>query len=130
MDRRKTVGPRSGVRRRNLLPSVAVASTLIVCKGLLYGTALLAIIGITVDIPPGPWAIAVDVVVILAVVAFWYSRRRHGNMWPTIMAAAGAVLVVSRMHGPVPAAFEWAGLVLLVSAALLDWKVGRTRTAS
>jgi hypothetical protein len=64
----------TGAGRRSLLPSLAVIVALLVCKGLLYGTALLAVIGVAVDIPPGPWAIAVDLAVALAVIAFWLNR--------------------------------------------------------
>ncbi len=115
-------------KRPSPLPGLAVILTLLVCKGLLYGAALLAIIGVTIDIPPGPWAVAVDIAVILAVMAFWFNRRRHGNIWPVLMAAVGALFVIGHMHGLVPVAVEWTGLVLIVAAALLDWKAGRTRT--
>ena len=115
----------TGAGRRSLLPSLAVISALLVCKGLLYGTALLAVIGVAVDIPPGPWAIAVDIAVVFAVVAFWFSRRRHGIVWPTLLASLGAVLVVGYMHGLLQVELEWAGLVLLLVAAVLDWNVGR-----
>jgi hypothetical protein len=107
------------------LPGLAVIAALVVCKGLLYGTALLAVIGIAVDIPPGPWAVAVDIAVVGATVAFWFNRRRHGMIWPSLIAALGAVLVIGRMHGQVPEVLEWTGLGLLVVAALLDWKPGR-----
>ena len=115
----------TGAGRRSLLPSLAVISALLVCKGLLYGTALLAVIGVAVDIPPGPWAIAVDLAVVFAVVAFWFSRRRHGIVWPTLLASLGAILVVGYMHGLVHVELEWAGLVLLLVAAVLDWNVGQ-----
>lgn len=115
----------TGAGRRSLLPSLAVISALLVCKGLLYGTALLAVIGVAVDIPPGPWAIAVDLAVVFAVVAFWFSRRRHGIVWPTLLASLGAILVVGYMHGLVGVELEWAGLVLLLVAAVLDWNVGQ-----
>ncbi len=116
-----------GAGRRSLLPSLAVISALLVCKGLLYGTVLLAVLGVAIDIPPGPWAIAVDIAVALAVVAFWFNRRRHGMVWPTLLAALGAILVIGYMHGPVPAELEWAGLILFVVAAFVDWKAGRRR---
>ncbi len=119
----------TGADRRSLLPSLAVISALVVCKGLLYGTALLAVVGVAVDIPPGPWAIAVDLAVAFAVAALWFSRRRHGMIGPTLLAALGAVLVVGYMHGPVPVALEWTGLGLLVAAAILDWKSGRMTPA-
>ncbi len=115
----------AGAGQRSLLPSFAVISALLVCKGLLYGTALLAVIGVAVDIPAGPWAIAVDLAVVFAVVAFWFSRRRHGKVWPTLLASLGAILVIGYMHGPVPVELEWAGLILLLLAAVLDWIVGR-----
>ncbi len=115
----------TGAGRRSLLPSLAVISALLVCKGLLYGTALLAAIGVAVNIPPGPWAIAVDLAVVFAVVAFWFSRRRHGIVWPTLLASLGAILVVGYMHGAVHVELEWAGLILLLVAAVLDWNVGR-----
>ncbi len=117
----------TGAGRRSLLPSLAVIVALLVCKGLLYGTALLAVIGVAVDIPPGPWAIAVDLAVALAVIAFWLSRRRHGVIWPTLLATLGAILVIGYMHGPIPVELEWAGLILLLVAAFLDWKAARRR---
>lgn len=113
---------------RKALPSLAVVSALLLCKGLLYGTALLAVVGVAVDIPPGPWAVGVDLAVALAVVAFWFSRRRHGLIWPTLLAALGAALVIGRMHGLVPVELEWTGLLVLVVAAFLDWKAGRRQT--
>lgn len=113
------------IPRRSLLPSLAVVSALVLCKGLLYGTALLALIGFSVDIPPGPWAVAVDIAVILAVIAFWYNRHRHGLIWPTLIAAIGAILVIGRMHGFVSSVLEWAGLILIVVAAFIDWKAGQ-----
>ncbi len=127
MSKPTLTGTKNDTKRGRLLPSLAVILALLVCKGLLYGTALLAIIGVTLEIPPGPWAIAVDFAVILAVAAFWYNRRRHGMIWPTLMAGVGALLVIGHMHGPVPVALEWAGLILIVAAAILDWKAGRIR---
>ena len=118
----------TGSDRRSLLPSLAVILALLVCKGLLYGTALLAVIGVAVDIPPGPWAIAVDLAVAIAVTAIWFSRRRHGVVWPTLLATLGAILVIGYMHGPIPVELEWAGLFLLLVAAFLDWKATRRRT--
>jgi hypothetical protein len=106
---------------------LSVIAALLVCKGLLYGTALLALIGVTLEIPPGPWAIAVDIAVTLAVVTFWFSRQRHGVLWPTLLAIPGALLVIGRMHGPVPVELEWSGLVLLLVAAVVDWQAGRRR---
>ena len=116
------------VGRQSLLPSLAVISALLICKGLLYGTALLAVLGVAVDIPPGPWAIAVDLAVACAVVAFWMSRRRHNMVGPTLLAVLGAILVIGYMHGLLPVQLEWAGLILLVIAAWLDWKAGRRRS--
>lgn len=118
----------AGFDRPNVLPGLAVLSALLICKGLLYGTALLAVLGVTIDIPPGPWAIAIDLAVGLAVVAFWFSRRRHGAVAPTLLAALGAVLVIGYMHGLLPVQLEWAGLILLVVAAWLDWKASRQQT--
>lgn len=116
--------------RQRLLPSLAVLSALIVCKGLLYGTALLAIIGVSADIPLGPWAAAVDIAVIIVVLTFWFSRRRHGMLWPTLLALLGALLVIGRMHGPVPVELEWMGLVLLLVAAVIDWQAGKRNRMS
>ncbi len=82
------------------VPSLTVSAALVVCKGLLYGTALLAIIGVAVDILPAPWAVAVDIAVVGATIAFWFNRRRHGMIWPTLIAALGAILVIGRMHWP------------------------------
>lgn len=117
------------VGRRSLLPGLTVIAALLVCKGLLYGTALLAVVGVTVDIPLGPWAVAVDIAVLGATLAFWLSRRRHGVIWPTLIAALGAILVISSMHAQVPEVLEWTGLGLLVVAAVLDWRVARSRAS-
>ena len=49
----------TGAGRRSLLPSLAVIVALLVCKGLLYGTALLAVIGVAVGSrisPSSPFA--------------------------------------------------------------------------
>jgi hypothetical protein len=117
----------AGAKHRTFLPGLAVVTALVLCKGLLYGTALLAVAGVMLDIPPGPWAIAIDLAVAVAVTAFWFSRRRHGKNLPTLLAALGAILVIGRMHGPVPVELEWAGLILLLVAAFFDWKAGRRR---
>jgi hypothetical protein len=114
-----------GRTQESLLPGLAVISALLICKGLLYGTAMLAVIGVAVDIPTGPWAVAVDLAVMSAVLALWFNHRRHGNVWPTLLAAPGALLVIGRMHGPVPVELEWAGLAMLVVAAILDWRTRR-----
>ena len=116
-----------GTVHKGLLPSLAVILALLICKGLLYGTTVLALIGIAVDVPLGPWAVAVDLAVAFAVFAFWLNRRYHGSPWPTLFAAAGALLVIGRMHGPVPVELEWAGLVMLVAAAVFDWRARRLR---
>jgi hypothetical protein len=111
--------------RQRILPSLAVVLVLLICKGVLYGAILLTAIGLTVDISPGPWAIMVDLAVAFAIVAFLINRRRHGEDWPMMLAVVGAALVIGRMHGPVPAALEWVGLVLLVCAAYYDWRAGK-----
>lgn len=120
-----TVKARSHTDGWRPLPSLTVLAALVVCKGLLYGTALLALVGVALEIPPGPWAVAVDIAVTGAVIAFWFGRRRHGMIWPTVLAALGAVLVIARMHGQVSEALEWTGLGLLVIAAVVDWRAGR-----
>ena len=108
--------------RTKMWPIWSVAIALFLCKGLLVLTFLLAAVGLTVVIPLGLWAAAVDVAVLVAVAAFWRRRQRSGQNLPFGLAAVGAVMVIANMHGFVPPVVEWAGLALLVLAAWLDWQ--------
>ncbi len=116
----------SGPLKPRLWPVWSVAAALLVCKGLLYGVALLAVLGIGIDIPPGPWAVAVDIAVLIAVAAFRASRKRHGRNLPFALSVLGAGMVIANMHGLVAAIVEWAGLALLVIAAWLDRNARKT----
>ena len=112
----------SAALRTRLWPIWSVAIALILCKGLLFLIVILAAIGVVIDIPLGLWAAAVDIAVLVAAAAFWRRYKRSGQISPFLLAAAGAVMVIANMHGFVPPIVEWAGLALLVLAAMLDWK--------
>jgi rhodanese-related sulfurtransferase len=94
------------------------------CYGTTVLIGLLSLLGVSLALDEGAWAIAISVFAALAAIAIAASFRRHRIIGPTVIAALGLGLILWVMFGSYSRAVELAGFVLLISATLWDWRAG------
>lgn len=97
------------------------------CYGTLAAVTVLSALGVAIGLDEGLWAAAIALFTLLAVGAVALGRRRHGQFAPAILAAAGCGLIFWVVFGDYNLTVELAGFVALLTAAILDWRLGRAR---
>jgi rhodanese-related sulfurtransferase len=113
-----------GSSKASWFPRVATALAVVSCYGITVLIGLLSFLGVTLAIDEGVWVGAIAVFAALATVAIATSYRRHRIVGPTVVAALGLGFILWAMFGSYNRLIELAGFVLLVSAALWDWRAG------
>ncbi|MFP4327192.1 MAG: MerC family mercury resistance protein [Paracoccaceae bacterium] len=105
------------------------ASTLALasCYGTLALVIALSTAGIALNPDEGIWAAAIALFALLAVAAVVPGIRRHGNVGPAVLAAAGFGLIVWTLFGDYTLAVEIAGFAALVAGGAWDWRLRRAR---
>lgn len=111
------------------LPRAATALAVLSCFGTTVVIGLLSLLGVTLAIDEGVWAGAIAIFAALAIVAVAMSYRRHRIVGPTVVAALGLGLILWVMLGSYSRIIELVGFVLLIAAALWDWRAGASRRA-
>ena len=106
-------------------PGLAAFLAIVACYGTLGLVAGLSLLGVTLDIPQGPWAGAITLFAWLALGGVLVSFRRHRGIGPVILAAAGVVLITWVMFVSFSRALELLGFASLISAALWDRRCQR-----
>lgn len=101
--------------------SLALAS----CYGTLAVVIALSAAGVALNLEEGIWAFAIALFTLVAVVAVALGIRRHGNVGPTVLAAAGFGLIAWTLFGDYSLRVEIAGFAILVTAAAWDWRLRR-----
>ncbi|MPZ30236.1 MAG: MerC family mercury resistance protein [Rhodospirillales bacterium] len=109
------------------LPSAATALAILSCYGTTALIGLLSLLGVTLVIDEGVWVGAIAIFAALATVAVAMSYRRHRIIGPTVVAALGLGLILWAMFGSYSRVIELVGFVLLIAAALWDWRAGVSR---
>lgn len=116
-----------GARNTSWLPRVATALAVLSCYGTTALIGLLSLLGVTLAIDEGVWAVVIGILAGLATVAIAVSYRRHCIVGPTVAAALGLGLILWVMFGSYSRLIELVGFVLLVAATLWDWHAGKSR---
>lgn len=102
------------------LPGVATILAVLACYGTTLVVVLLSLLGISIAVNEHAWAGAISAFAALATIAIGASYRRHGSIWPTVIAVPGLVLILWAMYGSYSRATELAGFICLIAATLLD----------
>jgi len=63
----------------------------------------------------------------VATVALWLRQRRHGRLWPILLAANAVVLITFTMTITYERAIELAGFAFLCAGTFMDWRAARGR---
>jgi rhodanese-related sulfurtransferase len=110
-------------------PRAATALAVLSCYGTTVLIGLLSLLGVTLAIDESVWAGAIAFFAALATAAIAMSYRRHRIVGPTVVAALGLGLILWAMFGSYSRVVELVGFVLLIAAALWDWRAGISRGA-
>lgn len=116
-----------GSSKASWLPRAATALAVLSRYGTTALIGLLSLLGVTLAIDEGVWAGAIAVFAALAAIAVAVSYRRHRIVGPTAVAALGLGLILWVMLGSYSRVIEPVGFVLLIAAALWDWRAGASR---
>ncbi len=99
---------------------------LVACYGTLALVAILSLLGISLHLHEGVWAVAIALFTLLAVASIAIGWRRHGRLAPAALAIAGGGLVLWAMFGQYSLLTEGAGFAALMAAAVWDWRLRHT----
>jgi len=116
-----------GSSKVSWLPRAATALAVLSCYGTTVLIGLLSLLGVTLAINEGVWAGAIAIFAALATLSIAVSYRRHRVIGPTVVAALGLGLILWVMFGSYSRVIELVGFVLLIAAALWDWRAGVSR---
>ncbi len=105
-------------------PRAATALAVLSCYGTTALIGLLSLLGISLAVDDGIWAGAIGGFAAVAAIAIAAAYRRHRSVGPTVIAACGLGLILWVMYGSYSRGMEFVGFVLLIIAALWDWRAG------
>jgi ubiquinone/menaquinone biosynthesis C-methylase UbiE len=105
---------------RGLWGAVAALAAVVACYGTLVVVALLSLLGASVVVDEGLWAVTILAAAVLAVVATGINLPRHGRPWPLAAAAAAAALIAYVMFASYNPVVEAIGFAILLGAVALD----------
>jgi arsenite methyltransferase len=105
---------------RGLWGAVAATAAVIACYGTLALLSLLSLVGISLALDEGLWALTIAGAAVVAVGATALNLPRHRQPWPLLVAAAGAALIFTALFGNHDPLLEGLGFALLISAVALD----------
>ncbi len=114
-----------GSSRFGWLAGVATALSLVVCYGTLVVMALLGALGFAITLNKTLWAGAIVTFAVLAVGGLGLGLARHRKPWPILVGGLGAAVIGYAMYWRYDRLTELAGFVLLLIAAVWDWRTGR-----
>ena len=108
------------------LPAVGTVLSIISC----YGTLGLVTMGIIVAPNVHVWAAAIVLLALVAVLGLVFGYRHHGSVGALVLGIVGALVVIFSIYGAqairatgIPRdAVEIAGFVILIAAAIWDWR--------
>lgn len=124
-DRGRVAGDKISAQRSKLawLPGVAAAMAFMACNGMVLLVGLLSMLGLTLVVNPHIQAATVSVFSLLTLMLVFSGYRLYRRAGPLVLALLGAVLVVGTMYVSFNKIVESTGLVLLVSAAVWNWRL-------
>lgn len=113
------------VNRPDWLGLAASLLAVAACYGTLAVLAILSFMGVSLTLHEGAWAGAIAFFALLALAGIALGRQRHGRSARTVLAMAGAALIVWVMFAQYDRLIELAGFALLLGGATWDWKLRR-----
>jgi len=108
------------IGQRGLWGAVAALVAVVACYGVLGALALLSLIGASLAVNEGVWAAVIVAASALAVVATGVNLRRHGQPWPLVAVALGALLIAYVMFVSYSFALEAIGFAVLLAGVAFD----------
>lgn len=105
---------------RGLSGALAALTAVFTCYGLTLLVAVLAGLGLTVNLDAQIWAGAISLMTILAVAGTAFNTTRHGKIAPVVIAAAGGAAILYSMLGSYDPIVEFAGFAALLAAVGAD----------
>lgn len=112
-------------RTRWLAPAATVLS-LVACYGTLATVAVLALLGLRLQINETLWAGAIVLLASAAVVGLALGARQHRVLWPLALGVIGAAALAYVMTVSYDRFIEVGGFLLLGLAAIADWRKRRS----
>jgi arsenite methyltransferase len=109
------------------LPGLATVLSLIACYGTLAVIAILAALGVAIDLDETLWAGVIVAFAAFALGGLALGFSRHRQLWPLLIGGLGAAAVGYTMYVRYARPIELLGFVLLCFAAVWDWRVRRAR---
>jgi hypothetical protein len=112
-------------RSDSRLGAIAALLAFLACNGLLVLSAILAGLGIGLDINPHLQAALIALFAILTVFFMLRGYRIHRKSGPPVLASLGAVVIVATLYLAYSKSLESIGLAALAIAALWNWRLRR-----
>jgi len=104
---------------------------ILACYGTLAVVSGLSLLGISLDVHEGAWAVTISLFAVLALVGIGVSYHHHRVIGPLIAGTVGTALVLWAMAVAYDRVVEFTGFAGLIAAALWDWRIKRnTRTTA
>jgi len=114
--------PKSTAGRFAWLGSAASLFAVVACYGTLAAVALLAAIGVSVDLNEGTLVIFITVLLGLAIAGMVYSFRLHRHPGPLTVSILSVAMLSWVFYGNYTKALELAGFAGLVVASIWDFR--------
>ena len=113
---------KSTAGRFALLGSAASLFAVVACYGTLAGVALLAAIGVSVDLNEGTLVIFITVLLGLAIAGMAYSFRLHRHPGPLTVSFLSVVALLWVFYGSYTKSLELSGFAWVVVASRWDYR--------
>ncbi|ABI56979.1 MerC family mercury resistance protein [Alkalilimnicola ehrlichii MLHE-1] len=110
----------AALRRRGFLGVAALLLALLSCYGTLAALALLPLLGYSLAVDEGAWAVAIAAFALLTLAAVAAGVRRHGRWAVVALAATGVSVILYALFIQYSLVVELAGFLLLAGGVVLD----------
>ena len=104
-------------RKRNGLVWASTLTAALACYGTLALVAILAALGVSITVNAAAMSGVISVLALSAVILFLFNARRNGSYGPSVLALAGAGLILWAMWGQYHWFTEFTGFALMISGA-------------
>lgn len=113
-------------RSARWLALAATVLSLVACYGTMATIAVLALLGLRLQINETLWAGAIILLASAAVVGLAFGARQYRVLWPLALGVIGAAALAYVMTVSYDRLIEVGGFLLLGLAAIADWRKRRS----
>ena len=110
-------------RRVSRLATLSTLGAMLTCYGTVALVGILSLLGVTLVVNAAAQAGVISVFAILAAVVILFSAAQHRRFGPSLLAVAGAGLILWVMWGYYNRLVELIGFAALVGSTYWDWRV-------